>query len=296
MRSIDSDLLKAFALKVWKYKQGELVSLMVHLGNQLGLYEALGESGPATSEQLALATELNERWVREWLLGQAAAGLVERSEEGVFELGPEAREVLVNDTSLSFAGAAFGGGETPAAIAATLRAFETGRGQTYADLGEDVAEQLDRQSAPWLQKFLPERVLPELEGVVEALDRGAAVADIGCGGGLSTEAIAQRYPNSTVVGLEPSSAAIGAARSRLADLPNASVDQAFGEDLDGDYDLVMTLDCMHDAPFPDRIAAAIHGSLKSNGTWLIKDMRSAPQIRGQPSEPGVGIAVRLQPH
>ena len=287
MRHIDPDLLKAFALKVWTYKQGELVSLMIHFGNELDLYVALAESGPSTSDDLASRTDLDERWVREWLLGQAAAGLVTRTTDGVYELEPEAAEVLLNESSLAFAGAAFSGGQPAEVIAATIEAFRTGRGITYEDMGEEVAEQIDRQSGPWLQRVLPDRVLPELDGVVDRLETGATVADIGCGGGLSTEALARRFPNSTFIGYEPSAPAVAAATRRLAALDNASVERAFGEDLPHDqtFDLVLTLDCMHDVPFPDRVANAVHRALKPDGTWLIKDMRSSPVFENNLKNP-----------
>ena len=78
MTEIDQDALKMFGFKVWTYKMGEMVSLMVHLGDQLGLYATMAGSGPMTSDDLAMASDLNERFVREWLLGQAAAGLIDR--------------------------------------------------------------------------------------------------------------------------------------------------------------------------------------------------------------------------
>lgn len=291
MQPIDPDLLKAFALKVWTYKQGELVSLMVHIGNELGLYTALAETGPSTSDELAARSGLDERWVREWLLGQAAAGLVARTPDGVYQLEPEAIEVLVNQSSLAFAAPAFGGGQPPVVIAATKESFRTGRGVTYEDLGEEVASQIDRQSTPWLTDFLVDQVLPEVEGVVAGLETGAMVADIGCGGGVSTETMARRYPNSVFVGYEPSAPAVEAAGKRLAALDNASVERAFGEDLPGQptFDFVLALDCMHDVPFPDRIAQAVHRSLKPDGTWLIKDMRSSPVFENNLKNPMLAL-------
>ena len=277
MRTIDPDLLKGFVLKVWTYKQGEMVSLMVHLGLRLGLYASLSELKAATAGELAAARDLDERWVSEWLHGQAAAGLVARSDDARFSLDPEAEEVLVNVGSLAYAAAAFTAPETPDAIETTLEAFRTGRGVTYDAMGADLAEAIDSQNIAWLGTYLPEVVIPELEGVADRLEAGAVVADIGCGGGVSTEALARRYPKSTFVGIEPSRAAVAFANERLKDLDNASVIHSFGEDLEGEerFDLVMTLDCMHDVPFPDRIAAAIRPALKSDGTWLIKDMRAS---------------------
>lgn len=278
MRPVDPDLLKAFALRVWQYKQGEMVSLMVHLGDRLGLYRALADADDALApSELAGARGLDERWIEEWLLGQAAAGLIERTEDGRYEITPEAVEVLVDEGSLAFAAAAFTGGEPPESIDRIAESFRSGRGHTYGDMGEELADQIDRQNAAWLTTYLLQRVLPELDGVVERLDAGALVADIGCGGAVSTMALASRFPASRFVGYEPSGPAARLARRRVTDLENVTIVEAKGEDLEGaePFDFVLTLDCMHDAPFPDRIAAAIHDHLASDGTWLIKDMRSA---------------------
>ena len=277
MRAIDPELLKTFTLKVWKYKEGELVSLMVHLGTRLALYRSLAGLGLASAGELAEASDLDERWVSEWLHGQAAAGLVVRTDAARFALEPEAEEVLVNEGSLAFAAAAFSAPETPESIETILEGFRTGRGVTYDAMGQALAETIDSQNAAWLGGFLPEKVIPELDGVEERLESGALVADIGCGGGVSTAALARRFPNSTFVGIEPSRGAVALADERLREIGNASVIHGFGEDLEGKgrYDFVMTLDCMHDVPFPDRIAAAVRQALKTDGTWLIKDMRAS---------------------
>lgn len=277
MRPIDPDQLKAYVLRVWQYKQGEMVSLMVHLGDRLGLYRALAGAGPVDPASLAEGVALDERWVEEWLLGQAAAGLVEREADGRYEMTPEAAEVLVNEGSLAFAAAAFAGGETPESIERIVDAFRTGRGHTYDAMGEELAGQIDRQNAAWLSTYLLERVLPELDGMMARLEKGAMVADIGCGGAVSTMALAKRFPASSFVGYEPSGSAARLAERRVADLDNVTIIEAKGEELagDGPFDFVMTLDCMHDVPFPDRIATAIHDHLASDGAWLIKDMRSA---------------------
>jgi len=275
MRAIDPDVLKAFQLKVWKYKQGELVSLMVHLGTRFGLYGILAEAGPMSSGNLATAAELDERWIRGWLLGQAAAGLLTRDGD-VFEMTPEASEVLVDTESLAFAGGAFDAPTAPDAVETIITAFQTGRGVTYDAMGDDMAEAIDSQGAPWLRDYLIDEVILSIAGIADRLEEGAVVADIGCGGGISTEALARRYPNATFVGVDPSRSAAAMARRRLVDLDNASVVEVLGEDVPGDarYDFVMTLDCMHDVPFPDKMASGIRRAIKDDGVWLIKDMRA----------------------
>lgn len=106
----DPDKLIGMALRVWGYKQGEVVSLMIHLGDQLGLYRALRGAGRVTAGQLAANTGLHPRWLQEWLRGQAAGGLLESADGETFELGPEAAALLADeDASLWFAAGAFHG-------------------------------------------------------------------------------------------------------------------------------------------------------------------------------------------
>ena len=275
MRTVDPDLLKAYVFKVWTYKQGEVVSLMVHLGDRLGLYRAMAGGEEFTPEQLAARTGLAERMVREWLMGQAAAGLLTRSPEGTYSLEPEGERVLADDSTVSFAAGAFIGGFPPDQVDGIIESFRTGMGVTYHDMGEQVARQIDRMNRAWVSTYLLDRVIPRLDGVVDKLEAGAEVADVGCGGGISVQALARRFPASNFVGYEPSGRAVAHARRRLEDMDNAALVQAGGEELPaGDrFDLILTLDCMHDVPFPDRVAAAIRGAIKPDGTWLIKDMR-----------------------
>ena len=275
MRKVDPDLLKAYVFKVWKYKQGEVVSLMVHLGDRLGLYAAMAGGEELTPERLAARTGLAERLVREWLLGQAAAGLLTRSPEGTYSLEPEGERVLVDDSTVSFAAGAFIGGFPPDQVDGILESFRTGMGVTYHEMGDGVARQIDRMNKAWVSTYLLDRVVPRVDGLTARLEAGIEVADVGCGGAISVKAMAQRFPASTFVGYEPSGPAIARARRRLAGIANASLIQAGGEELptDARYDLILTLDCMHDVPFPDRIAAAIRRAIKEDGTWLIKDMK-----------------------
>lgn len=275
MRPVDPDLLKEYVLKVWQYKQGEMVSLMIHLGDRLGLYRAMAGGEETTAGRLADRTGYAERWVREWLLGQAAAGLVVRSPEATYSLAPEAEQVLVDENALTFAAGAFIGGFHPDRIDDMAEAFRTGRGVTYESMGRSIARQIDRMNKPWVGEYLVSTVLPTIDGLVEKLESGAEVADIGCGGGISVRAVAERFPAAKVVGYEPSAHAIARAQRRVADLPNASVRQVVGEELPvgSRYDLVISLDCMHDVPLPDKVAAAIRRCIEDDGIWLIRDTK-----------------------
>ena len=277
--ALDDKALKAFGFKVWNYKMGEQVSLMIHLGDRLGLYRVLQGTGPMSSDQIAAAAGLHERFVREWLLGQAAAGLLERTADGSFELTDVQAAVLADeDESLAFAAGAFRGGLAPEVLDLIADAFRTGTGVTYEQQGPEAAAGLARMTGPWSRLALTSTILPGLDGVVDKLTAGASVIDIGCGGGVTLTTIAQAFPNSTCVGYDPSRSALDLARRRVEDmgLDNVSFVHAMGADVapTADIDLVLTFDCLHDMPRPDTTAAAVRDAIAADGTWLIKDIRS----------------------
>jgi len=291
MAPFDQDAARAFALKVWQYKQGEIVAATVHLGDRLGLYPALYEAGPTTAEALAAKVGLDERWVREWLLGQAAAGLIERSREGEHWMTPEQAAVLVDEDSLLFATAAFAGGLAPEEFVRIEQSFKDGIGFTYGDMGIEQARQIDRTNAAWLRDFLPDVVIPLLDGVSAQLREGARVLDIGCGGGVALEGLADRYPAGEYVGIDQSGPAVAVATERFAGRGNVHVREEVGENLDGSdkFDLIMTLDCMHDMGRPDLTAKAIKEALADGGTWLVKDMRCGPTFESNARNPVLAL-------
>lgn len=274
------DDVKLFAFRVWSYKQGEVVSLMVHLGDRLGLYRALAGAGPVTPGELADRTGLHERWLLEWLRGQAAAGLLSTADGATFELPPEAVPVLADEDGSSwFAAGAFTGGVAPPDVVDRLAdAFRTGIGLSYDDLGPSVAHEVERMLGPWTRQYLVPRILPALPGVVDRLDQGARVVDVGCGAGLAVLTMAEAFPASTFDGYDPSAHAIERARARTAEagVVNATfhVKEAAELPREPTFDLVLTLDCLHDMPGPAQAMAAIRRSIQPDGVWLIKEIRS----------------------
>lgn len=305
MTAIDTNDLKMFGFKVWTYKMGEQVSLMVHLGDRLGLYKTMAGAGPQTSVEVAAAAGLHERFVREWLLGQAAAGLIDRHDDGSFELTPVQAAVLADeDDSISFAAGAFRGGLEPAVMEKIADSFRTGIGISYEEQGPNAAAGLARMTGPWSRLALTSKVLPALEGVVAKLEAGASVVDIGCGGGVTLTTLAEAFPDARCVGYDPSSVAVDLARTRAAEmgLDNVEFVVAGGEDLPpgSDFDLAITFDCMHDMPFPDRTAAAIRQAIAADGTWLLKDIRSSGDFSRDSRNPllamfyGFSVASCLQ--
>ncbi len=286
----DPDEVRAYSLRVWSYKQGEMVSLMIHLGDRLGLYEALAGAGPVTASELSERTGLHERWLLEWLRGQTAAGLLDYCGDDRFELGAVGAAVLADETaSLAFAAGAFGEPMGPDVAGRLADAFRTGIGLSYQDLGPNAAHRTERMLGPWVRQALVPQIIPALDGVHDRLREGARVADVGCGAGVALLAMASAYPDSTFHGYDPSEHAIDRARAKVAEhgLDNVELEVAGGEQLpdDAGFDLIITFDCIHDMTRPAEVIASIRRAIRHDGTWLIKDIRSQPRFEDNLGHP-----------
>ena len=275
---VDRDAAALFAFRVWSYKQGEVVSLMIHLGDRLGLFAALAGGKRMTSVDVAEVTGFDERWVREWLRGMAAAELLDTADGQRFHLSEEARAVLVDEDDLAFAAGAFAGGFPSDYVDRLAEAFRTGIGPDYDARGVEGAHTTERMLGPWARSALVPVILPALEGVVAKLEAGARVLDLGCGAGVAMEAIAEAFPNSQVDGVDLSRHAVERAESRLAALANADVRLGRAEEVTeaGAYDLVLSFDCLHDMTRPADAIAAVRRAIAPDGTWLVKEIRCWP--------------------
>ena len=274
----DPDELARFAFRVWSYKQGEAVSLLIHLGDRLGLYRALEGAGVITADGLAERTELHPRWLREWLRGNAAADLLASEDGEHFELTAVGAMVLTREEdSLQFAAGAFGPPLDPALVDGLADAFQSGIGLPYDRHGPAGVHQTERMLGPWARLSLVPIIVPALEEVADRLAAGTLVADVGCGAGVALTALAEAYPRSTFHGYELSHLAVERARARVAEagLTNVEIIERRAEELpdNRDYALVLTFDCLHDMTQPETAAAAIRRSIADDGTWLVKEIR-----------------------
>jgi SAM-dependent methyltransferase len=274
---MDVERLKEFAKHVFEAMQGAVTAGMIHLGDRLGLYRALAE-GPATSAELAGRTGLDERWLREWLRQQGAAGILSFDAEERFSLSPEGVAVLAEESHPAFGGGLFSQlPQTMAVLERLPEAFRTGLGLPYDAFGPEGARGVERGFAPWYRSFLVPLAIPRLEGVKERLERGARAADVGCGGGIALLELARAFPRSEFHGYELSKHAIARAeRNRAqAGLTNVHFHDARGEALPDDarFDLVLTFDCLHDMTRPAEVMAAIRRAIRPDGTWLIADIK-----------------------
>jgi 2-polyprenyl-3-methyl-5-hydroxy-6-metoxy-1,4-benzoquinol methylase len=282
-QTIDEARVEQLAETVFGYLSGAIVSGMVYLGDELGLYRALRDAAPVTSEQLAERTGLNERWVREWLRGQAASGLLEYRGSDRYELSAEGALVLADeDNPASLIGAFSDFPSQMRALEKALGSFRTGIGFTYDDGGEGVARSVERMLGPWNKTLLISEALPKLEGVVARLEAGAKVADVGAGGAVADVAMAKAFPNSQFHAYDNSVHALARARENVkqAGVSNVFIHNVDEEPLpdDGSFDLITCLDCLHDMARPDLAAAAIRRAIKPDGIWFIVDIESSPNF------------------
>jgi SAM-dependent methyltransferase len=246
---------------------------MVVIGDRLGLYRAMAGRGPMTPAELAEATDTDERYLREWLSAQAAAGYVTHEGDGHFRLPDEVAIALTDETSPACVVGAFE--LAVASLQATDRiteGFRTGAGMPWGEHHHDVHEGCERFFRPGYLNNLVETWLPALDGVVDRLQTGIRVADIGCGHGASTLTMAKAFPNSTFVGFDGHPASIEAARERAADAgvsDRVTFEVATAKDVTGEFDLICYFDCLHDMGDPVGALQAARGALADAGTIML---------------------------
>ncbi|MFV0674265.1 MULTISPECIES: class I SAM-dependent methyltransferase [Variovorax] len=246
------------------------------VGDQLGLYKEMAK-GPGTAEELARRTETDPRYLREWLSAQAASGYVEYDPKGeVFSLSEEQAFALAEEGSPAFVPGAFQIAVAQfKAVPKMVQAMRTGLGIGWHEHDPALFHGTERFFRPGYAANLVSQWIPALEGVAAALERGARVADVGCGHGASTLLMAQAYPASSFVGFDYHAPSIERARETarkagIDDPKRLSFEVASAKDFPGrDYDLVAFFDCLHDMGDPVGAAAHVRASLRPQGTWML---------------------------
>lgn len=244
---------------------------LVILGDRLGLFRALA-LGKATSTELARRTGTHERHLREWLSAQAASGFIDYDKEAnTFSMSPEQAAVFADENSPVLM---TGGFNLMAAIyhdePRLADAFRTGRGLHWGDHSECLACGVARFFEPGYRANLIAEWLPALDGVVGKLTRGAKVADVGCGHGISTRLMAQAFPNSQFVGIDYHEDSIAHAREHADGLTNIRFETGRAQDFAGEgFDLVTMFDALHDMGDPVGAAAHARRVLKEDGTLML---------------------------
>jgi 2-polyprenyl-3-methyl-5-hydroxy-6-metoxy-1,4-benzoquinol methylase len=261
-----------------------LNTALVVMGDRLGLYRAMAGAGPLSPAELAERTETAERYVREWLNAQAAGGYVEYdADSGRYTLPPEQAVALTDSGSPAYLPGFF-----QIALGSVLDspkiidAARTGAGFGWHEHVHDVHEGCERFFRPGYNANLLPEWLPALDGVVGKLERGARVADVGCGHGASTVLLASAFPNSSFVGSDYHGGSIEVARRRALEAgvtERVSFEMAPAAAYSGTgYDLVTMFDCLHDMGDPVGASRHVHGTLKPDGTWMIVEPKAGDRV------------------
>jgi SAM-dependent methyltransferase len=272
---VNPDKLNAFIGKMLGDVGAAMNASLMLIGDKLGLYKALSEKGPFTSAELAQATGTNERYVREWLAAQAASGYVEYDATSAkFSMTPEQDMIFGNENSPVFMGA------VGSLVSATFldepkisAAFKTGKGVGWDKRNECLFCGTARFFRTGYKNHLVQKWLPALEGVVEKLERGATVADVGCGHGVSTRLMAEAFPKSRFFGYDYHPGSIDTAREAadkagLGDRVHFEVHSAKTYPAKA-YDLVCFFDCLHDMGDPVGAMKHVRETMADDGTCML---------------------------
>ncbi len=278
---LDTEKIGAFAQQVAVAVTGAATTAMLVLGDELGLYRALAATGPATPAELATATGTHERYVREWLAQQAAAGFIgHQAATGTFSLPPEHAAVLATDDSpAAMAGAALLPAGMFRSIGKVADAFRTGRGVAWTEQDPAIFASTERFWQVSYRGSLVSEWIPAIDGLQARLMAGASVADVGCGHGAALILMAREYPRSRFTGFDSHPESIDVARQRaiaagVGDRVRFDLSDAGRYAADG-YDLICFFDTFHDLGDPVGAAAHARAALAPGGALMLVEPLTA---------------------
>jgi 2-polyprenyl-3-methyl-5-hydroxy-6-metoxy-1,4-benzoquinol methylase len=293
MTSTDT-LRDAFVERLFQSVVGTMDVFTIYLGDRLGLYRTLSDGGPLTPGELAERAGINARYAREWLEQQAASGILEVDDvakpegERRFSLPPAHAEALIDP-------------ESPYAMAATCRslaalggvlpklvdAYRSGHGVAIEAV--DAIEAQGDFNRPWLVGSFATEYLPQVLDVHAKLQAGARVADVACGVGWAAISIARGYPATTVDGFDLDAPSIERARTNareagLEDRVTFEARDAADPKLDGQYDLAVIVEALHDMSHPVEVLTTVRRLLGPGGTLIVADERVADAFHAPANE------------
>lgn len=274
-RAIDPSKLEAFVMRAVGDLSAGYAGVMISIGSKLGLYKAMAGAGPLSAREIAARAGCTERYVREWLNSQVAGGYITyHSISDTYELSPEQALVLANEDSPFYIPHAW---NTPASMwfdeHKALDAFRTGKGVAWSEHDGRLYCGVAAFYRNGYRGSLVSQWLPALDGVVEQLQAGINVADVGCGYGHSTLLMAEAFPHSRFYGFDPHTPSLDEAKRNAAEagLSNRiTYDKAGAATYPGNnYGLICFFDCLHD--LGDPVTALQHAAevLAPGGTVML---------------------------
>src|SRR5690606_3674031 len=259
--------------------QGAL-ALLISLGHRSGLLDTLGRLDPSTSSEIADAAGLNERYVREWLGGMLAGGIIEHDPvDGTWWLPAEHAALMTRSASPNNMAAFMQYiGLLGSVEDKILKCFREGGGVPYSEFGR-FHEVMAEDSGQTIVSALFDHVIPLVPGLHERLDLGVHVLDLGCGRGVALRMMAARYPNSQFVGIDFSEEAIAWARAQAAKDGLRNIRYEFADaatiQYEAAFDVIFTFDAIHDQKRPDLVLANIARALRPDGVYLMQDIHAS---------------------
>jgi 2-polyprenyl-3-methyl-5-hydroxy-6-metoxy-1,4-benzoquinol methylase len=274
---LDQVKAEAFAERMVGVLNEGALALMTSIGHRTGLFDAMAGLPPSTSEEIADAAGLNERYVREWLGAMVVGKIVEHyPEEGTYQLPQEHAAFLTRaaspDNIAAFAQYVPLLGSVEDEI---VESFKHGGGVPYSAFPR-FHEVMAEDSGQTVLPALKDHILPLVEGLTERLENGIDVLDVGCGSGRALNLMARTFPNSHFVGYDLSEEAIARARAEAEEqgTTNARFEVKDAAKLDekARYDLITTFDAVHDQADPAAVLKGIANALKGDGVYLMQDI------------------------
>jgi 2-polyprenyl-3-methyl-5-hydroxy-6-metoxy-1,4-benzoquinol methylase len=286
----DQQRAEAFAERMLGVLNEGAIALMTSMGHRTGLFDAMAGLPPSTSEQIAEAATLNERYVREWLGAMVVGRVVEHDpERGTYHLPAEHAAWLTRAAS-------------PNNIAVTtqfiplmgtvedgiVERFTKGGGLPYSCYPR-FHEVMAEDSGQTVVAALKDHILPLVPGLTERLEEGIDVLDVGCGSGRALNLMAREFPNSRFVGYDISEEAIARARAEIrdngADNVRFEIKDAASLDERARYDLITTFDAVHDQAKPAKVLKGIFEALRPDGVYLMQDIAGSSHVHNNMDHP-----------
>lgn len=287
---VDKERAKAFMDTMVGILNGGSLAMMCSIGHRTGLFDTMASMDAVSSAQLAEASELNERYVREWLWAMASGGIVDYDASTETFVLPEEHQMLVTRAGgpLNLANnmqniALLGEVEDD-----VVDAFRTGAGVPYSRF-PGFQRLMAEESAARFDAGLLDSTIPNIPGAVELLTSGGRLADVGCGSGHAIRLLAEAYPNSTFIGFDFSDAGLATARADasaagLTNVEFVAVDAAALERV-AEFDIITTFDAIHDQAKPAEVLSNIERALKPGGKYLCVEPKAASALADNMAEP-----------
>ena len=290
MPDIDQARAEEFAERMVGVLNEGAIALMASIGHRTGLFDAMAGLPPSTSEQIASAANLNERYVREWLGAMVVGKIIDHDpEEGTYQLPQEHAAFLTRasspDNIAAFAQYIPLLGSVEDGI---VESFRHGGGVPYSGFPR-FHEVMAEDSGQTVLPALTDHILPLVPGLVERLEQGIDVMDVGCGSGRALNLMARTFPNSRFLGYDLSEEAIARARAEAKEHGTANarfeVKDAATLDEEARYDLITTFDAVHDQADPAAMLRGIADALKDDGVYLMQDIAGSSHHHGDMDHP-----------